>query len=353
MEWEELVANFRELGGIAENVRLGHGALGRGLFVCDTDKPAAIHASENLLFRVADVDLRDGQLRLKQQANVGERERRFFDAYERYFGWGAGGLEESWSLQKQWNELPADVVAFLKTMGGLDDPDKRFLPPSLDSSFDLFVEARRFGFGDDAKIVPIVDLINYSSYTNGFNVGNGIGVSGRFPNEVVVRYNLGDAWGRAMAYGFACVGAFAYSLSLTADVPGGKKVAIRRDVAASEVRYGVRFHRASISGDTLSMPFLMLGNATGSDLPRAVFRSIASGFLTEAQADGAFDGLANFNRTQFLKLLRILRKHDGAFVRMLEDAVIDQLVTLSFCVGARTLTPIAFNAPEAAAIPEL
>ena len=88
MEWDELIGEFRELGGVAENVRLDRGALGRGIFVCDPDKPAALHASENLLFRVADVVLRDGQLRAK---GASERRRAAnaasFDAYERYFGW--------------------------------------------------------------------------------------------------------------------------------------------------------------------------------------------------------------------------------------------------------------------------
>ena len=303
MEWEELIADFRELGGIAENVRLGHGPFGRGIFVCDPDKPAVLHASENLLFRVSDLELHDGQLRLKPQASAGERERRFFDAYERHFGWGAGGLEEGWNLQKQWSELPAGVTGFLATMGVLDDPERRFMPPTVESSLERFLQARWFVYRDDPKIVPLVDLLNYSSYTNGFTIKDGIGVSGRFPSEVVVRYNLGDTWGRAMTYGFACIGAFAYSLKLAADLPGGKKIVVRREISASEARYGVRFPRASISGDTLDMPFLLLGSATGSDLPRAVFREIVSPFLTEPAADGAFDGLAHFNRMQFLKLL--------------------------------------------------
>jgi hypothetical protein len=337
VEWEDLISEFRSLGGVADNVRLGHGPLGRGIFVCDPAKPSALHAGENLLFPVADIELHDAALRLKPQANAGERERAFFDAYQRHFGWGAGGFEESWNLQKQWSELPAEIIAFLSALGGLDDPEKRFLPPTVENSLERFVRARDFTYRGDIKIVPVVDLVNYSSYTNGFDIKDGIGVSGRFPNEVVVRYNLGDAWGRAMSYGFASIGAFAYSLRLAADLPGGKKIAIRRKVPASEVRYGVRFPVASIDGNAIDLPFLMLGNATGSDLPRAVFREVVSGVLSEAQADGAFDGLAHFNRTQFIKLLRLLRKHDGAFVRMLEDAVVDQLETLSYCVGARTL----------------
>lgn len=195
MDWDELVGAFRELGGVAENVRLGWGPLGRGIFVCDPARPVKVHAPENLLFPVNDVEIRDGQLALKATAKVGERERLFFETYERHFGWGAGGFEECWNLQRQWSELPTDVTRYLTAMGALDDPQKRFLPPSADVCLERFVQERWFTYGGEAKLAPVVDLLNYSSYTNGFDIVNGISVAGRFTDEVVVRYNLGDAWG--------------------------------------------------------------------------------------------------------------------------------------------------------------
>jgi hypothetical protein len=335
MDWGELLATFRELGGIAENVRLGDGPFGRGVFVCDPAKPATLHASENLLVPIDDLEIRDGQLVLKPQTKVGERERRFFEDYERHFGWGAGLFEETWESQKQWHELPPDVEKVLTTIGGLEDPNDRFLPPSEASCLYRFVRTRWFTYGGGPKLAPVVDLVNYSSHANGFTIAAGIGATGRFAGEVLVRYNLGDAWGRAMSYGFACLGAFAYSLSLTAEVAGGKKIAILRDVAAADVRDGIRFPRGAIDGNTLALPFLMLGCATSTDLPRAIFRKLLSGVLGEPEADRAFDGIAHFNRTQFLNLLRLLRKHDGALVRVLEEAAIDQLETLSNCIGAR------------------
>lgn len=79
----------------------------------------------------------------------------------------------------------------------------------------------------------------------------------------------------------------------------------------------------------------MLGCATATDLPRAIFRKVLSGVFGEPEADRAFDGIAHFNRLQFLNLLRLLRKHDGALVRVLEEAALDQLETLSNCIGAR------------------
>ena len=75
MDWQELVAEFRSLGGIAENVRLGEGPFGRELFAIDPSKPIEVRTSENILVRGKDVEIRDGQLVAKSPANLRHRER--------------------------------------------------------------------------------------------------------------------------------------------------------------------------------------------------------------------------------------------------------------------------------------
>ena len=40
--WNEMLDEFRALGGVAENIRLGHGVFGRGLFPIDPAKPIRI-----------------------------------------------------------------------------------------------------------------------------------------------------------------------------------------------------------------------------------------------------------------------------------------------------------------------
>ena len=42
MVFEELLAEFRALGGVAENVRLGRGRSGRGIFVVDPGNPRRV-----------------------------------------------------------------------------------------------------------------------------------------------------------------------------------------------------------------------------------------------------------------------------------------------------------------------
>ena len=79
MDWKELVAEFRSLGGTADNVALGEGPFGRGLFAIDPAKQVELRTPETLLVRSEDVEIRDGQLVAKASANLGERERAFFD----------------------------------------------------------------------------------------------------------------------------------------------------------------------------------------------------------------------------------------------------------------------------------
>ena len=159
---------------------------------------------------------------------------------------------------------------------------------------------------------------------------------------MLVRYNLGDAWGRAMSYGFACLGAFAYSLSVSADVPGGKKIEILRDVAAADVRDGIRFPRVDDRRRTRSACRSLCSAAPRPPTCREPsFGNCSPAIFGEPDADRAFDGIAHFNRIQFLNLLRLLRKHDGALVRVLEEAAIDQLETLSNCIGCASVVRFA------------
>ena len=47
--WNDMLNEFRALGGVAENIRIGHGPFGRGLFPIDPKKPVSISIPESLL----------------------------------------------------------------------------------------------------------------------------------------------------------------------------------------------------------------------------------------------------------------------------------------------------------------
>lgn len=335
MTWESLLQEFRDLGGVAENLRLGEGRFGRGLFAIDPGKRTILHASENLLVPVDALELKDGQLTVRSDSSLGRREREFFNAYQKHFGWGSGLAEEVRQSQEQWAALPTKIADFLKSMGGIQHPDQRFLPATADVCLERFCASRRFKYGGRPHLAPLVDLTNHACTEDVFVIENGIGFNGTFADEVLIRYNEHDTWALAMNYDFAPASKIAKSLGMSVTFYG-QRLSIERD-DASEVMEGVQFPQHQTNGEMLLLSHLVLGDAAAMDLPRAIFRRLMSSRLGIPQADEVFDTIAYFNRQKFIELLQVLAAHDGPLIELLRDAALQQLAGLSACVGARAL----------------
>jgi hypothetical protein len=339
--FDELLDEFRALGGIAENVRRGLGPYGYGIFPVDPGRPVRLHASENILIPPADLEVRDGRLAVRAGSAVGERERRFFETLHEHFGWSTGGFEELWGAQVQWHGLPAEVAAFVTHMGAISDPNFRFAEPSANVCLYQFVKSRDISYKNQATIMPMIDLVNHSGSAPSYVMveGEGIGVQGVFPGEVLVRYNVSDSWANTMTYGFADRSPFAYSLSLNVEIFGTQRLSILRNTGLGEVHDDrIHYPRKRVDGNTIELSFANLGNARQPDLPRAIFRKLLADHVTRQQADDVFESVVRFNHDKFVEALRLLRKHSAVpLVRALEDAAINQLDALAACVGARQL----------------
>lgn len=336
MTFEAFLEEFRNLGGFAENVRLGEGASGRGLFPIDPARPAVVHTPDNLLIPTADLELADGRMVVRAGSLVGGPEREFFERYEALFGWGVAFAGEERQAQSAWYGLPPAVTELLKSMGGLQNPLTRFAFPSPDVCLQNFVRSRHFWRGGRHAIAPIVDLVNHSNAASGYVTENGIGVSGTFSSEILVRYNEHDAWAHAVNYGFSDACTITYSLGAGVGY-GTQLIQIERDIDATEVADGVAFPRSRLAGDVLNLSHLVLGNTAAMDLPRAVFRRIMRDRLVVTQADEVFDTILLFNRQKFIELLRLLEGYDGALFGILRSGALHQLSGLSACIGARPL----------------
>src|SRR5262249_3141698 len=106
---------FRALGGTAENVRQGEGALGRGIFPVDAAKPVVIRVPDNLLMDTEDALFENGVFRARPGAKLGAREKAFIEEYEARFSWGGGGREEVERVFEQAHALPAELRARLSS----------------------------------------------------------------------------------------------------------------------------------------------------------------------------------------------------------------------------------------------
>src|SRR5947209_11301526 len=107
--WDELLDEFRALGGTVDNVRLGYGALGRGLFVIDPGRPFLVRIPENLLVKVSDIVFENGVMKVAARANVGASGRKFYEDYYRHISWGGGGRREIERIFEQAAELPPEL----------------------------------------------------------------------------------------------------------------------------------------------------------------------------------------------------------------------------------------------------
>jgi hypothetical protein len=338
VHWDELLQEYRALGGVFENVRRDVGRRGTGLFPIDRRLQVVLHAPENLLVPAGDLQLRGGHIVVRPESRLGERERRLFESVHQSFGWSAGTFEALWGSQRQWSQLPDEVVSCLKNVGALVDPDLRFAEPSELVCLQRFLRSRSFTYKGRKSIMPVVDFVNHSSGAAPFVVQNGVGVRGTFSEEVLVRYNAADSWANALTYGFADNSPVAYSILLSVELFGQLRFSIGRDIAEADVdENGIRYPRKRVDGNTIHLSFLLLGNARQPDLPRGTFRKVMAGHLTSQQADEVFDSVSRFNASKFLGALRTLRKHDAPLVRVFEDAAINQLDAISASVGARSL----------------
>ena len=73
--FQNLLELFIELGGIAENICLREGGLGRGIFPLDSLKRAKIVTSKSLLIDRGDVCVSCGKYTLKIQVNFHQKKR--------------------------------------------------------------------------------------------------------------------------------------------------------------------------------------------------------------------------------------------------------------------------------------
>ncbi len=334
MTWDDLLDEYRALGGIAENVRLGEGALGRGVFPVDPHKPAVLHTPPRLQFPARDVIVRDGVLTLRTQG-AGERERAFFENYHRYFGWGAGGFEASREQQARWHALPQELITAIQSISGTGTLVNRFAAPTTDVCLNTYIQSRVFDVNGTLCALPMIDLVNHASDAPTFRIEDGVGVHGSFAGEMLVSYNLNDPWGMAMSYGFSSPSAIAYSTRIQLNLDAHRKLTVMRDIKVTVNENRMAFPAVETNDDTVTLAFLVLGFSQAPELPRTVFRKLVQKYVALEEADRAFDAIAHFNRSRFIALLRKLRGHEGPLVRVLEDAVINQLDALSAYIGAR------------------
>lgn len=333
-DWLDLLAEFRRLGGVADNIRLGTGALGRGLFPVDPVRPVALRVPENLLLPIRHAKFRDGQFVVSADAPVGSAERAWLEHYENAFSWGAGGRADTENFLQGLHAMPLAVREKLARSFGMDIALRELSPELVEQRF---LHARMISYGNSHVVMPLVEMVNHGQAPT-YDFDGGVGVTGNFADEILVRYSDSDTLDFFLIWGFVCETAVAMSLPLT--IPAGPLV-IARDTDDGEVieiaarsPFDFRLPRISSEGGKMRLSFLPLGLKGYPRIPKGAFRRVFRDAGMPAN-DELFELALFMNRTLFLELMRMLEDVEGAMARSLRTMCRMQLETLCYCIGVR------------------
>ncbi len=325
--WEDMLDEFRALGGVADNICLKEGRYGRGLFPLDPAKPVKVHIPESLLIDVKHAEVDGDVFRVGAGARLGAREKAFLENYEREFSWGVGWRETAGLLQMM-HDAPAEVHEILKDLPWLAGPTPEAIR-------ERFFATRTIGYKGTSVIMPIVELANHG-HVGRYRKVNGVGLGGLFPGEVLVRYRLCDPLQMFGQWLFASDSEFlALSLPLTLNSKSGSLVIGIDDVSLESGRAPF-FPKVKADGDRLTLSYLVLGNKKFPRVPRGTFYKI----MREAGMSGAeeaFDRIVHLNR---LRLHSLIAASEGAappLGPLLRRVVRYQLEAMSHNFGAREL----------------
>jgi hypothetical protein len=329
--WDDLLQEFRALGGTADNLRLGEGQYGRGLFPIIPELPIALHIPESLLIPIRDMVFEGGKLRVGPTSKANARERAWLDRYQDMLGWGGGGADAIHEMYRRAAALPGELRADL--MG------QHFCAPWLAEPTDKLIQERYFmarslTYGDENVVIPLVELANHHDGAR-YDIAKGVGLQGTFKGEVCVQYSDLDAFDYFYGWGFAALRPVAFSVLMNGRIDS-TPLRILPGFAGRPASPRDWIPKLERGPDGVTLNFLMLGNERFPRHPKGIFYKLMrdAGFTGYEEC---FDLIQHTNRMNALGLLKSLDGVDLPLARTLRDVVLNQLRAMSFCFGIREI----------------
>ncbi len=325
--WQDLLTEFRALGGIAENICLREGAHGRGLFPVDPAKPVAIRIPENLLADSAWAEFPDGAFRVAPAAPLGTRERTFLEEYQNTVSWGGGGRQHLEQIVEQAQQLPPELRHALGTEFHCGP---WFAEPSNGLIGELFVASRPVRYKGRKVFMAFIELANHGAGPP-IATGAGVAIHGTFSGEVLLKYANFDAHGMFMTWGFAADQPQAFSIAIQGKV-GGRPAQIGRDLGALDPTQEVWFPHVSQTQGIAQLEFLMIGNKRHPRASKHIFHMLMQN-AGYSNFETAFETITHANRMHFLKLLALVEDVEGKMAHTIRCVARFQLQAMSYCYG--------------------
>jgi hypothetical protein len=333
--WDQMIEEFRTLGGVADNICHKEGPYGLGIFPLDPSQPVHVQTPSKLLFPIDDIVFMNGALSISESASgIGARQKAFLEKYERDFSWGSGGRDDCSAILDAMEQLPAGLREYLTKQFGMGhffhgDRDERVQK--------RFLKSRSINSKAGSVIMPVVDLINHGVQGVAYDFKDGIAVKGVFSGEALARYNINDAFGFFSSWGFASEEPTAFAFPMRLQL-GSRHLLIRRDLNKKSTMGNLSAPVVKIDGSNVHLSWLLLGNTRAPRIPKTIFyRLMRNQGIKRENAEEIFDRILHFNRMKFLKFSAELDEHEGAAITLLRKMCWYQLMALSSCIGSREL----------------
>jgi hypothetical protein len=329
--WDDMIAEFRALGGTADNIRLGMGAIGRGIFPIDPALPIKIDVPENLLVPVADLEFDGaGDIRLKSDSKIGAREKAFFEAFERDFSFGDGGYRDCEAFLGEMDALADELKKLLAGDFGLGH---LFRGEGVQRIRQRFLHSRMITHEKGDVLMPVLELVNHGVGGFPFAIAKSISIGGHVTGEVYAHYGLVDSHLTFGSWGFASEEPAAFSLPLTMPLPS-RRLLVMRQLNNRKVRGQFRVPTVTVEDGKLTIAYVMLGHARYPRLAKGTFYKLLEE-AGEAGAEEVFDRVKRFNIQRFLYLLGVLDGQAGRIPATLRAVCRYQIGAMANSVGTR------------------
>ena len=305
--WDTLIDEFRSFGGTANNVIQRQGPLGLGLFPIDSSQPIELHAPEHLLIPTDNLELKHGEVRIKNKQPFPEGYAAWYHQFQKEYSWGAEASRSIIAFESELQKLPDSIQRILNRF--LPIPIKQRFPGSNieQEAFNRFILTRQINWGSKNVMMPIIELVNHSPAQNTWVITDeGISVNGQFQDEILVRYSVSDPMHRFIQYGFSCEELMGFSMSMKLNHRGQQII----------VRGGINFTPfkplpVSTKGEQIIINKPLIGCENRPRMPKTVFSNCCE-HLKGVNSEELFGQICQANQLAVVQILRELKKDNLA-----------------------------------------
>lgn len=341
--WDRMIEDFRELGGIADNIVQRVGAYGNGIFPINPQAPVNIEVPDVLLIDADQLILRGDDLIINPDLRVDSKVREFYEKYQKHFSWGGDGRRFVETFELDLKTLPSALLERLQEFKILNI-EKRHEGEWGDVLRRCFLQSRKISYNNRKVVMPIIELINHGAKSQAYSIKQeSIGFSGFFSGELTVNYSpTSDSLARFINYGFANQEPQAFSFGLSMNLSDGTTLSVGNNAARIVNKNGFPVPEMSHEGKERRLAHLRLGMYGNPRIPRALLRMALPDFQVSL-VDEIFDRIRNVNQVELCRLLELANEVDTTIGKTFRQAIIYQLNALTYCYGVRSESAVSLS----------